>query len=198
MCGTFVLITATALTVLMVMIAFPEVTEAGTSYITGDWTVANETVRVVDSTIDVSGNITIGAGGILVLENATLIANSTVEGEGIFVEVGGILEAYNSTIEGRSGLTVFRSLGDVRLTDARVQRMGSMVLDDGYMSSTNSYIWCRPVIRTDIDIVNSSLNNPLLEYNHPSVQRNITWVLYKNHHRGLHFRISRLRPHHLP
>ncbi len=171
--GSILLLALGVLFLLMLALTATEEAKAGTSYIVGDWTISNETVRIVDSTIDVAGNITVGYNGGLVLENATLTLNSTQEGEGILVGRGGNIEASNSTIAGKSWLTVFRSLGDIKVTDSKVTGMSSMVLDDGQMICTNSLLGCVLVTRTDIDFTNVSLNIRL-EYNHPSVVRNIS------------------------
>jgi hypothetical protein len=171
--GFIILLAVMTLMVLLVVGTLPGGVEAETSYITGDWTVSNETVRIVDSTVDVAGNITIADRGRLVLENATLVANSTKSGEGVYVEAGGTLEVSNSTIEGNWRLTAFSILGNTTIVDS-VIRTSSMVFHDGHSKVSGSVLSANLVIRSDVHIDDTSFMNLFVDYNVPAVRRNIT------------------------
>ncbi|MEM2976298.1 MAG: hypothetical protein QXW06_01395 [Thermoplasmata archaeon] len=68
-----------------------------------DWTVASTEV-VANETLVVCGNITVGSGGCLRLENAALLFNCTSPGEfGLLVKSGGELIAHNSRLDSASG-----------------------------------------------------------------------------------------------
>ncbi|MCK5561395.1 MAG: right-handed parallel beta-helix repeat-containing protein, partial [Thermoplasmata archaeon] len=64
----------------------------------GDWIIQDTTV-INGNTILLNGNLTVKNGGILTLDTVNLTINSTTDGEfGIYVEDGGELYIYNSTI----------------------------------------------------------------------------------------------------
>jgi parallel beta-helix repeat protein len=76
----------------------------------GDWDVIG--VEVVENeTIELSGNLTIKAGGSLTLRNVTLRMNVEHDGQyGISVEEGGALSIYDSNISSTTGFRFFFSV----------------------------------------------------------------------------------------
>jgi len=76
----------------------------------GDWDVVG--VEVVENeTIELSGNLTIKAGGSLTLRNVTLGMNVEHDGQyGISVEEGGALSIYDSNISSTTGFRFFFSV----------------------------------------------------------------------------------------
>ncbi|UCC93505.1 MAG: hypothetical protein JSW25_02230, partial [Thermoplasmata archaeon] len=83
-----------------VLIATGEGTEAADIEHTSDWVISGETIILTDKTIDVVGNVTIQAGGVLELYNCTLDIQCVVSGQfRLEVMASGRLEAYDSTIQ---------------------------------------------------------------------------------------------------
>ncbi|MEM2870253.1 MAG: Ig-like domain-containing protein [Thermoplasmata archaeon] len=93
-----------------------------------DWTVASTEV-VANETLVVCGNITVGSGGCLRLENAALLFNCTSPGEfGLLVKSGGELIAHNSRLDSASGNSYgLRALygSSVVLSNSTISRAGT-------------------------------------------------------------------------
>jgi len=118
----------------------------------GDWTITNNTT-VSNEMIILTGNLVIGDGGVLTLENVTLVMNISTNGEyGITVETGGVLRVLNSTITGNSGyhysfevdgkLTVYQSTVEYLWGETSSQIGGIQVYSDdvtiSYSNVSNS------------------------------------------------------------
>jgi hypothetical protein len=164
-----------------------EGTEASIVDIPGDWTIIGETITIVNETVDVRGNVTIGDDGILILRDSTLIVNVTSVEEGLFVEQGGKLEAYSSTIEGNLSGSRIVIRNDTLLERTSVRRFcgdqnrAAITLEAGYVvinnSSVSSYGPKAMEVRTDLLMFNSTYSYIEFIYNHPDVVKDIKWVL---------------------
>jgi len=95
-----------------------------------DW-IINETYHLNDTTETVDGNISIQEGGRLVVQNSTLLINSTFDHEyGLYVTDGGSLEIFDSIITngtGRIYLRAEQSASHVEIIDSHLSGGGDVM-----------------------------------------------------------------------
>jgi len=115
----------------------------------GPWDISDVTT-ISDQVVDLKGNLTVKAGGLLVLENVTLLMNMSRDGDyHIKVEAGGELRAGNSTFTSASNYTHynFSIYGKTTLLNCTIERTWSdWIWDTGGLeifSSSVSVTDCR-------------------------------------------------------
>lgn len=96
--------------------------------ILGDWVIEGTTVSVDNETIDVRGRVVVEHDGTLIIDNCTLLLNSTTSGRyAFFVNRSGHLEATCTTFSGRRGVEQMGLFGEASFRGCRISRlMGDM------------------------------------------------------------------------
>ena len=182
--GLSVTLVVAVLIALVSVVLSTEGVDATTTDMYGDWAITNRTVTLVNETVDVRWNVTVGDGGLLVLVNTTLIVNVTSSEDGLLVDHGGSLRSINSTILGnRTGSRVIIR-GDTVLRGTTINwfqgdsNHPGVVLEDGNVEISDSTIWVAVQAWTDVVFENAMIYGSItLVYNHPSIERNIRWEI---------------------
>jgi hypothetical protein len=195
--GLSVTLFVTVLIAVVFVVLSTEGVDASTTDIYGDWTITNGTVTLVNETVDVRGNVTVGEGGVLILENSTLFVNQSVVDTHLLVDTGGYLRSVDSRIRGSAYDSTFIIRNDTLLLRTRVVSFNvnyseyAILVGDGMVEMRDSvvkvYGSSAMEVRTDVLIVNTWIDRAIdLVYNHPSIDRDLTWEIRDNprNHRG--------------
>lgn len=113
-----------ALGAALALIALAQATGATTQVVDGDWVVSGGLTEVRDTTIDVRGHVTVVDGGVLSLDNCTLLLNATTNSNN-YLEVSstGRFIARNCTIRGETQYARFDLSNDTVLEDCRISHL---------------------------------------------------------------------------
>jgi len=186
--GLSVTLFVTVLIAIAFAVLSTEGVDASTTDIHGDWTITNETVTLVNETVDVRGNVTVGDGGVLVLDNSTLSVNLSALGTHLLVDRGGYLKAVDSWIHGSPFDSIIIIRNDTLMLSTTIQWFNNrqngptILVEDGTFEIRDSMVsvsgYPAIEVRTDILIVNTWIRDGIdLVYNHPSVDRDLTWEI---------------------
>jgi len=189
--GLSVILFVTFLIAVVFVVVSTEGTDATTTDILGDWNITNETVILVNETVDVRGNVTVGDGGVLILDNSSLFVNLSAEDVHLLVDRGGYLKAVDSRIYGSAHDSLMIIRNDTMLLRTTVlwfnnqPRGPAMLIEDGKIEILDSQVNVNGQrameVRTDILIVNTWIRPGIdLVYNHPSIDRDLTWDIRDN------------------
>lgn len=189
--GLSVTLFVTVLIAIVSVVLSTEGVDATTIDMYGDWTITNETVTLVNETVDVRGNVTVGEGGVLILENSTLFVNQSAVNTHLLVDRGGHLEAVDSRIRGSAYDSTFIIRNDTLFLRTNIvwfnnnHSENAILIEDGMVemrdSIVNVYGPRAMEVRTDLLIVNTWIDRGIdLVYNHPSIDRAITWEIRDN------------------
>ena len=189
--GLSVTLFVTVLIAVVFVVLSTEGVDAGTTDIFSDWTITNETVTLVNETVDVRGNVTVGESGVLILENSTLFVNLSAVDTHLLVDTGGYLKAVDSRIRGSAHDSIFIIRNDTLLLRTTIlwfnnQPNGpAMLIEDGKVEIRDSQVDVNGQrameVRTDILMVNTWTRPGIdLVYNHPSIDRDLTWEIRDN------------------
>ncbi len=122
--------------------------EAADREIFGDWIIDAGTTRVVNESIDVRGNVTVRAGGLLQLIGCDLAINTSVNGALTFeVLPGGEIEAYNSKIYGSDARILIKFGSDATIDKCEISHFYGSGVTRGLMCTGGTIAFTDTVIR---------------------------------------------------
>jgi len=167
------------ITILMIsstLIGFPfsiltigERNESDHTFDNGDWIINNVT-HLRNDTIILQGNLSIENGGKLVLNNVLLKMNCSFNGEfGIFVESGGELEIFNSTITSTDYSNEKHPRAIIFYT---FEVLGTLTIDNtdisaiGYFTKDSDYFYRNRPSGIQIHSDNVIINNSYIHHNY--------------------------------
>jgi parallel beta-helix repeat protein len=109
---------------------------------TGDWIVTNNT-KVSNEIIHLNGSLKVRDNSTLVLDNVTLLFNSTDNGRnGIIIDSGSSAFISGSVVTATSGFIIFRVQGNLTLEDSSVNRTtGGIYIEYGDVLINNCTIF---------------------------------------------------------